>query len=570
MKKALWVIFAAVFCLALAGCQAAPEQPEEPEGLEALLVSNGREPFRCENMDINGTLLQTAPGSMVPADFYLELLGEPEEILYEQTDAPTVSQRGRPAVLRFAGDNEMRADLEATLQERPLWVHGLCLTGTPAVTVQGIRVGDTLETVLSAFRIDQPERTTLGDRDVWMLYDDGVDAPFCGYIAMDGETPDYVCYVDGMALVYDLDENGAVEEIRYRYSATDARRYEAPELLYPYARDPSVTRYPGNLQTDCLRPCFDANGYYAVAGNGMYQLSYLLPELEPGEGYAPDYTAMMQDAIFIMSSWAAVETVRFSLRSPAWNYERIVDIDLAAADAALGASLRQIQEEWRETGVSGGEVDFTEFDRMVRAVTWEPELEKEITWEQVTEGAGDMLADISRPALSAITLNGYQVGTSLRAYMCSSWFGLPVDSREIPAYDGAAAYRVDTYADGSMAGGWGEDGVGAFYLTGDNWSNVNGICLGDSAEKVIRSFRVEGARETSLPDYDVADAVVLYGEVIHMGSYGYAVRADGAYARIVYGVGGAGVVTFLLDEEGCVSAIRCQLEENMRLPMEAE
>ena len=570
MKRVVFALLAAVFCLVLAGCQETDTNPEEPEGLEALLVSNGKEPFRYENMDINGTLLQTAPGSMVPADFYLELLGEPEEIIYEQEDTPTVSSRRRPVVLRFAGDNEMQADLEATLQERPLWVHGLCLTGTPEVTVQGIRVGDTLETVLSTFRIDQPERTTLGDKDVWMLYDDGVDAPFCGYIAMDGETPDYVCYVDGMALVYDLDENGVVEEIRYCYSAIDAQRYEAPELLYPYARDPSITRYPGNLQMDCLRPCFDANGSYAVAGNGMYQLSYLLPELGPGDRYTVDYTAMMQDAIFIMSSWAAVDTVRFGLQSPAWNYELIVDIDLAMADEALGTSLRQIQEEWRDVGVSGGEVDFTAFDQMVRSVTWEPDLVKEITYEQMVEGAGDMLADNSRPAITEICLNGYSVGTSLQAYMCHSWFGLPVDSQDVPAYDGAAVYQVNTYGDGSMIGGWGEDAVGAFYLTGGNWSNVNGIQLGDSAEKVIRSFKVEGAYEASLPDYDVADAVVLYGEVIHMGSYGYAVREDGKYTQIAYGVGGTGVVTFFLDEEECVSAIRCQLEGNMRLPMEEE
>ena len=126
-----------------------------------------------------------------------------------------------------------------------------------------------------------------------------------------------------------------------------------------------------------------------------------------------------------------------------------------------------------------------------------------------------------------------------------------------------------------MAGGWvGEDGgvdsVGALYLTGDGESSLCGIRLGDSADRVLRSFQVESARETALPDVGAEDAVVLYGEVIHMGTYGYAVREEGRYTRIVYANGDSGVITFLLDGEERVSAVRFQMEGQMALPLESQ
>ena len=91
-----------------------------------------------------------------------------------------------------------------------------------------------------------------------------------------------------------------------------------------------------------------------------------------------------------------------------------------------------------------------------------------------------------------------------------------------------------------------------------------------SADRVLRSFQVENARETALPDVGAEDAVVLYGEVIHMGTYGYAVREEGRYTRIVYANGDSGVITFLLDGEERVSAVRFQMEGQMALPLESQ
>ena len=155
---------------------------------------------------------------------------------------------------------------------------------------------------------------------------------------------------------------------------------------------------------------------------------------------------------------------------------------------------------------------------------------------------------------------------------CRWFFGQAEAVEDIPAYDGAETYRVFTYPGGVMAGGWlGDDGMagslGALYISGERDLAVNGIRLGDRADWVLRSFRVEGARASALPDYEAEDAVILYGEPIHMGTYGFAVREDGRWTEIRYGALGT-VVTFLLDGEERVCAIQIQEEGSLRLPLE--
>ena len=120
-----------------------------------------------------------------------------------------------------------------------------------------------------------------------------------------------------------------------------------------------------------------------------------------------------------------------------------------------------------------------------------------------------------------------------------------------------------------MESGGKVESIGALYLTGDVSQTFCGIRIGDSADTVLRTFQVENARESILLEYGEERAMVLYGEVIHMGTFGYAAMGeDGRYASIVYGAGEAGVVTFFLDEEERVSAIRLQMEDHMRLPPE--
>ena len=157
----------------------------------------------------------------------------------------------------------------------------------------------------------------------------------------------------------------------------------------------------------------------------------------------------------------------------------------------------------------------------------------------------------------------------------SAWLGLPTSVKEIPTYEGAEVYRVAAYEGGVILGGWTPGGyteqigdAGALYVDGAAPVNVNGIKVGDSAEKVIRSFAVQGAYETVQPDQDVGEAVMLYGKVWYGEPYGYAAVENGRFTQVVYGVGNNFSVTYLLDEEENVRAIRCQLEGDMALPIE--
>ncbi len=588
-------IVAAVCLLAAAACSAPDsgtdngEEGEEKLPLEELLVPNGKEAFDRGFLDINGALFLEPTDLLAGArDFltpgrYFDLLGEAEEVIYlpegnrNYLSYYTYSLENRPVVLRFAGGNELAGALEGTLWEDLLWVGGFRLTGTPEVSVCGIRVGDSLETVLNTFRMDTPRQgSSYNGETVWWLYDDREDIYRYGYLVMDGEQPDYVCYVDSGGLVFDLNEAGEVEEIRFTADIETAEWYAPPDDLYPYAADISGTTCPGNLQTDCLRPCYDASGKYAVAGYGVYQLSYLLPELGPGETYSYDYTAMMQDAAFIISAWEAVETVRFSFQSPIWGYEYLVDITAEMVDEALGTPLDTFRAAWRDEVQQGGAADFSAFDEAVRAIRWAPELRTGTSYEEIRDGAPDLLADNSRPLVEELRINGeYFNLRMLQENTVSAWLGLPTSVKEIPTYEGAEVYRVVTYEGGVILGGWTPGGyteqietAGALYVDGTAPVNVNGIQVGDSAEKVIRSFAVQGAYETALPGYGVGEAVVLYGDVGHMGQYGYAAMEDGKLTQIVYGAGDNGVVTYFLDENETVSAIRCQLEGDMVLPIE--
>ena len=589
MRRGIFLVFLLALCCGAAAC-AAPadsgDQEAAPPALEELLQPNGRAAFDRDFLDINGALflqyhrLQAWTGEHLTPAAYGDLLGEAEETVYlpeENRNYRYARELGsRPVLLRFAGGSELLGQLEGTLWEDLIQVDGFRLTGTPEASVCGVRVGDSLETVLNTFRMDTPSRgTDYNGAAVWWLYDDREVISRYGYLVMDGERPDYVCYVDGGALVFDLNAAGTVEEIRFTADIETAEWYAPPDYLYPYADDLSGVSYPGNFQSDCLRPCYDVNGKYAVAGNGMYQLSYLLPELGPGETYRYDYTAMMQDAAFLLSAWD-VETVRFSFQSPAWGYEYLVDITEEMVDEALGTPMDTFRDAWLEDRIQGEENDFSAFDEAVRAIRWEPERKTGTSYEEIQAGAPELLADNSRPVVEELRVNGeYFSYWTLREDTVSAWLGLPVSVEEIPAYEEAEVYRVAAYEGGVILGGWTPGGyteqigdAGALYVDGAAPINVNGIKVGDSAEKVIRSFAVQGAYETVQPDQDVGEAVMLYGKVWYGEPYGYAAMENGRFTQVVYGVGNNFSVTYRLDEEENVRAIRCQLEGDMALPIE--
>ena len=533
------------------------ERPEvtEPLDMEALLVPNGRERFQWDQMTVNGLPVSDSLG-LWPG-YFLDLLGPAAE----EFAIPAYEGAELERVYRFSDGSEMRCWTDPAERVTPLGVSLLCLAGE-GQSLCGVQVGDHWLEALEQFAVEEPVRTVNGwGEEIWLLYGEAAHMGEQGFVAMENGRPSYLFYGDEASVWFALDEAGYVAEAWYNQDGGRGGRYEPPETLYPYGdiAGAGASACRGCLLGDVLQPL--SADYIALEGTEI-TVSYQLPAMRPGERFTVDRTAEIRDAAALFLSCPEAETVAFQYVYPAYDYGfSELAITREEAELAVGTAL---------SVPAGG--DWTAFDRQLRSAVWAgADAMDTVEMDHLLESAGDPLADNSRPAFAGPELDGVPMA-ELDEEGCRWFFGQAEAVEDIPVYDGAETYRVFTYPGGVMAGGWlGDDGMagslGALYISGERDLAVNGIRLGDRADWVLRSFRVEGAWESALPDYEAEDAVILYGEPIHMGTYGFAVREDGRWTEIRYGALGT-VVTFLLDGEERVCAIQIQEEGSLRLPLE--
>lgn len=174
----------------------------------------------------------------------------------------------------------------------------------------------------------------------------------------------------------------------------------------------------------------------------------------------------------------------------------------------------------------------------------------------------------AQPAWSGyFDLNGI---TEVTLEDMESLYGAPVRKDERQAYPGEF-WQILTYSDGSQSSGWQHDDgsmakVGSLYLLPCEDLIVSGVAFGESWLDVVQHYCITAPQKTEL--FYGEPAIVLYGEVIHFGTYGYVEFRDDAPYCIVYDNGGMKVTFFL--EDGCVSAVQYHQEEEMKLPYTPE
>ena len=565
MKRHGLLLLLMLLTLSLSLCACAkPEEPEDTkENLEDLLQPNDKEPFGFFDPAINGESVMGEDWEELPASYFLDLFGEPTEV----TLLPTQYASGwaLEKVYHFANGCQLWIAVEEDW-ETPDTVWNFCVANLPDTDLNGIRIGDDLEKVLGTFQIGEAQRRTREDgSEVWMLYGEERHEGTYGLIEMKEDRPARVVYSDeGFFLVFPLDEEGKVSELWYSRNSW-LGPYPIPETLYDYelildyASREGAAACQGHLQGDRCKPMADT---YITEEEGTITVRYQMPQMEEGEQFTLDRTAEIQDAILLFLATPQAETVQFVYEYPLYDYSLSEEpITRAMAKEALKAPL-----------TVPGNGDWSQFDRQLREAYWYADSADTVNFGHIVEEAGDPLKDNGREPLTTPQL-GEVLPWKMTEDTAAAYLGTPKSTEDIPLFDGQAIYRVLTYSGGSMAGGWVSssgkvESIGALYLTGDTDQTFCGIRVGDSADKVLRSFRVQDARETILLEYGEERAIVLYGEVIHMGTYGYAVIGEKGYTSIVYGAGEAGVVTFFLDEEEKVEAIRFQMEDHMKLPPE--
>ena len=567
MKRHGLLLLALALCLSLCACAPKEEEtgPEkEAVNLEDLLQPNDKEPFGFFDPAVNGEPVMDEDWKELPAAYFLDLFGEPSEI----TLLPTLYTSGwdLEKVYHFANGCQLWVSVEDDW-ETPGTVWNFCVAGLPETDLNGIRIGDGLEKVLDTFQIGEAQRRTREDgSEVWMLYGEERHEGTYGLIEMEEDRPTRVLYSsEGFFLVFPLDEEGKVSQLWYSRNAW-LGPYPIPETLYDYdlildyASREGAAACQGHLQGDLRKPMA---GTYITQDGTAVTVRYQMPRMEAGDRFTADRTAEMQDAVLIFLASPEAETVQFVYEYPLYDYrfsETAITRDMAKE--ALGAPIS-----------APADGDWSRFDRQLREVYWYPETADGVDFDRILEEAGDPLRSNGQEPLTTPLL-GDTPPWKLSEDGAAALLGTPVSQEDTPVFDGAAVYRIFTYPGGSMSGGWVESGgkvesIGALYLTGDVSQTFCGIRIGDSADTVLRTFQVENARESILLEYGEERAMVLYGEVIHMGTFGYAAKGeDGRYTSIVYGAGEAGVVTFFLDGAEQVSAIRFQMEDHMRLPPE--
>ena len=529
----LWMVLL-VLCLSLCAC-GGKNGEKAPEG------QNGEETdIRSEETTV----------------LLLERLGPAEE----EISLPADGAMALDKVCRLAGGSELRYATDSGDRATPAETNLLCVA-TDAAEICGIKVGDSWTAVVESFWVDAPVLTKNSrGEEVWLLYGEITQNKPHGFLALDGEgRPSYVFYGDGASLWFVLDGEGAVREIWYSRDGSLGGHYTAPETLYPYAEltGAGAAACRGQLQNDVLMP---VSAEYLVQEESVITVSYQMPLMESGDRFTMDRTKEMQDAAALFLSCPEAETVQFVYHYPLYDYTLTeTPITRAMAQEAVGAAIAPPD--------SG---DWSNFDRRLRETYWDADALDAVDFDHMVESAGDPLRNNAQDPLT-VPMLGNAFPWSLSEDTVEQYLGACVSLEDIPLFDGAAAYRILTYAGGSMAGGWVGSGgavesIGALYLTGEAAPDFCGVRIGDSADTVLRSFRVRDAREANLIEYGEDLAIVLYGEVIHMGTYGYAVMEGERFIQIVYGAGETGVVTFFLDGEEKVSAIRFQMEDNMRLP----
>ena len=565
-REIQWAALLLALALALSGCAGGgredtppvgPDNQEELPDMETLLTPNGQGRFDVTALTVSGQAVSQKLGLWAP--YLLDLLGPAaEEFSIPEYDGADLSK-----VLRFSDGSEMRCWTDPEERERPLGVTLLCLAGGSG-DICGVRVGDHWTDVVGRFAVEEPQQTVNSwGEEIWLLDGEPFHMQEQGFVAMEDGRPSYLFYGDEASLYLPLDREGYVTEVWYNRDGGKGEHYQPPALLYPYEEiaGAGIGACVGRLQGDMLQPLPGREGFYITQEGSAVTVRHRLPRMGEGDAFTVDRTEEIQDAAVLFLSSPEAETVTFSYEEPLYGYGfSEVAITREEAERAVGVSLS-----------APADGDWSAFDQRLRSADWTVDAMDTVSFDHVIAGGGSPLADNGQQPFSRAELDG-SILEELDDTACAWLFGEPVSAEDIPAYDGAASYRVFTYRDGTMAGGWvGEDGgvdsVGALYLTGDGESSLCGIRLGDSADRVLRSFQVESARETALPDVGAEDAVVLYGEVIHMGTYGYAVREEGRYTRIVYANGDSGVITFLLDGEERVSAVRFQMEGQMALPL---
>lgn len=567
MKRHGRLLLLMLLALSLSLCACAkPEEPEDTrEDLEAILQPNDKEPFDFFDPTINGEPVMGEDWERLPAAYFLDLFGEPAEV----TLLPTLYTSGwaLEKVYHFANGCQLWISVEDDW-ETPDMVWNFCVADLPETDLNGIRIGDDLEKVLGTFQIGEAQRRTREDgSEVWMLYGEEGHEGTYGLIEMEEGRPVQVVYSDeGFFLAFPLDEEGKVSQLWYSRNSW-LGHYPIPETLYDYelildyASREGAAACQGHLQGDFCKPMADT--YITQEGTAV-TVRYQMPRMEEGDRFTVDRTAEIQDAVLLFLASPQAETVQFLYEYPIYDYSfSEVPITRDMAKEALKAPL--------STPADG---DWSQFDRQLREAYWYADAADAVDFGHIVEEAGDPLRNNRQEPLTTPVL-GEVSPWQLTEDTAAQHFGAPVSVEDIPAFDGAATYRILTYPSGTMAGGWvGESGkvesIGALYLTGSIAQPFCGIRVGDSADTVLRSFRVQDARESILREYGEERAMVLYGEVIHMGTYGYAVIGESGYTSIVYGAGEAGVVTFFLDGEEKVSSIRFQMEEHMKLPLEEE
>ena len=558
MKRHGLLLLLMLLTLSLSLCACAkPEEPEDTKGsLEDLLQPNDKEPFTFEEFTLDGE--KTEIWSEEATALLLERLGPVEE----EISLPEYEAMELNKVYRLAGGSEMWCTTDNEDRTTPRVTTLLCVA-TDAVEVCGIKVGDPWTKVVESYRLEEPQLTENSwGETVWLLYGEIMHNQPQGFLALDEEgRPAYVFYGEERSLWFALDEEGAVKEIWYNAGGGLGGHYEEPETLYYYddVAGAGAERCRGALQSDVNKPL---SADYITEEGTTITVRYQMPQIGEGEQFTLDRTAEMQDAILLFLASPQAETVQFVYEYPLYDYSLAeTPITRDMAKEALKAPL-----------TAPGNGDWSQFDRQLREAYWYADTADTVDFDHIAAEASDPLKDNSKEPLTLPVL-GSVSPWKLSEDGATEYLGTPSSAEDIPLFDGQAIYRVLTYSGGSMAGGWVSssgkvESIGALYLTGDTSRTFCGIGIGDSADKVIRSFQVQDARETILREYGEERAIVLYGEVIHMGTYGYAVIVENGYTSIVYGAGEAGVVTFFLDKEEKVTAIRFQMEDHMRLPPE--